>query len=345
MKHSLFLLIASALTAIGALAQQSDPAVVALTFQARGDYQRNYVDGKAVKDDCGFKGQYLNMIVQGAVGKQFEYYLRQRLNKSSFDSNFFDATDMLYLTYSPTEHISVSGGKQTVAIGGYEYDRAPIDLYYCSEFWNQVPCYEWGASATYRFSRRDALMFQFCQSPFRSFYKGTDMYAYNLQWNGTHGLWSTIWSANMMEWRQGRFINYIALGNLFRLGSRFSLELDFMNRASSHQTFLFKDCSVIGELAYRPCATLQLSAKCAYDVNRSGSPADLLVVDGTELTRVGAAVEFMPRIRHLDIRLHAAYCYSWGTNSNPSGTTADRQSFMTVGATWKFNAFKWNTKD
>lgn len=319
-------------------------ALIDLTLQARGDYQRVYDDGEAVKDDCGFKGQYLNLIIKGEINEKFSYSYRQRLNKIS-KTSFFEATDWLHLDYKPIEDVVLSGGKQVVAIGGYEYDRAPIDLYYCSEFWNNVPCYEWGASASYSFNKgRDNLMFQFCESPFRSFYSNADMYAYNLQWTGNHGLWSTLWSVNLMEWRQGRFINYIALGNEFNFTPRLRLQLDVMNRASSHQTFLFKDCSVMAELAYRPVPKLNLFGKFTYDVNRSGTAADMLVHDGTELKSVGAGLEFFPIRGKMDVRLHANYSYAWGTNTNLYGVMQDRQSYVSVGATWSMNLLNWRKK-
>ena len=335
MKRVLQLLSVAAFAALGAMAQ--DEPVVRVDLEARGDYQRDYVDGEAIRDDSGFKGQYLNLRVRGEIVGHWAYDFRHRLNKTNFDSNFFDATDWLYVNYSPNEHWTLSGGKQVVGIGGWEYDRAPIDLYFCSEFWNQVPCYQWGASVTHNFGS-DALMFQFCQSPFDSYYTNSDMYAYNLVWSGKHGVWRPLWSANMMEWSQGRFINYLALGNAFDLG-KWTIELDLMNRASNHQKFLLRDWSVMGEIAYRPCRAIKLYSHASYDQNNSGNNADLLVHDGTEITRVGAGVEYYP-VKKFDIRLHAFYCYSWGTNTNPTGITQDRQSLFSVGATWKIKVFE-----
>lgn len=57
--------------------------------------------------------------------------MRHRLNKKNNDASFFDATDWLYLAYRK-DNWELSAGKQVVAIGGYEYDAAPIDLYFCS---------------------------------------------------------------------------------------------------------------------------------------------------------------------------------------------------------------------
>jgi len=319
-----------------------DDLPVNLSIEARGDYQRQYIDGITDKDACGFKGQFLNLKVSGSINEHFSYSFRHRLNKTNFNSNFFDATDWLYLNYSPTKNVTFSGGKQVVAIGGYEYDRAPIDLYFCSEFWNFIPCYEWGVSAGYNFNNgKDNLMFQFCQSPFRSYYTHVDMYAYNLMWIGKHGIWSTLWSANMMEWAQGKFINYIALGNRFDLGSKFAVELDFMNRASSHQKFLFKNCSLMGEVQFMPSKKVKVFAKATYDINRSGNNSDLLVCDGSELTRVGAGVEYYP-LSNYDIRLHAFGSYCWGTNSNPEGWNVDKLTYVGVGITWKMQILPWN---
>ena len=70
-----------AVTVMGMHAQ--DNALIDLTVQARGDYQRVYEDGEAIKDDCGFKGQYLNLIIQGEINEHFSYSYRQRLNKIS----------------------------------------------------------------------------------------------------------------------------------------------------------------------------------------------------------------------------------------------------------------------
>ena len=312
-----------------------------LLLEARGDYQRVYEDKEAIKDDCGFKGKYLNVILTGDITPQVSYAYRQRLNKIHKNSSFFDATDWLYLNYQATKHLTLSGGKQVVGIGGYEYDRAPINLYFCSEFWNNIPCYQWGASASYAISQNDKLTFQFCESPFRSFYEHADMYAYNLMWNGKHGIWNTIWSINMLEWQGGKFINYISLGNEIRLARNATIQIDYLNRATSHQTFLCKDCSIVGEIAYQPTKTMNVYVKASYDVNKSDNDADLMVHRGTELTRIGAGIEYYP-LDNKNLRIHANYSYAWGTNSNASGTMQDKQSLIDLGLTWRMNIINKN---
>lgn len=64
-----------------------------LRLEARGDYQRFYVDATSVKENTGFKGKFLNVRLDGQIGENLTYSYRQRLNKPHKDASFFDATD------------------------------------------------------------------------------------------------------------------------------------------------------------------------------------------------------------------------------------------------------------
>ncbi len=329
----LFLIITAGLQPVKAQTAKSIlQEINTLRLEARGDWQHD----SQVKDERGFKGRYLNFVLAGNIGEKFSYAYRQRLNKFNKSSSFFDATDWLYINYSPVKRLTLSAGKQVAAIGGYEYDAPPIDLYFTSEFWYNIPCYQWGVSAEYALpSGKDALKLQVGQSPFSSFCEHENMYGFHLMWNGKHGIWSTIWSANFMEYAPKKYMSYISLGNQLQLG-RVKLCLDFLNRAANHQTYFFKDCSLVGEVSYKPKDCLNLYAKATYDVNKTHTDADLVIHKGTELTRVGGGVEFYP-IKNHDVRLHADYSYAWGKNTNPDGTMQDDQSLVQVGVTWKMN--------
>ena len=312
-----------------------------LRLEARGDWQHDSEN----KDERGFKGKYFMFRLAGTIGDKFAYAYRQRLNKFSKSSSFFDATDWLYIDYKPIKPLTLSAGKQVVGIGGYEYDKSPIDVYFSSEFWYNISPYQWGASAEYAFSGgKDAIKAQVTQSPFDSFYDHENLYGFHLMWTGKHGFWSTLWSANLMEYAPKKYISYISLGNNLQLG-KLTLNIDFLNRAANHQAYLFKDCTVVGEAIYSATDQLNLYAKASYDVNKTHSDADLLVHKGTELTCLGGGVEFYP-IKNHDVRLHADYSYSWGKNSNPEGTMRPDQSLVHVGVTWKvdFLSVKWKKK-
>lgn len=312
-----------------------------LKVEARLDYQRDYLDGDKIGDNTGFKGKYVNIQIGGNISENFSYSYRQRMIKANNDQSLWDATDWMWLKYKINDRWDISAGKEVVMIGGYEYDRAPIDLYQCSEFWNNVPCYQMGFHLGYTFNQgKDQINAQFCQSPFR--FVANDLYAYNLIWYGSHDWWNTIWSVNMSEYDEGRYISYIALGNQFQFGN-IRIQLDLMNRAADHQTFLAKDCSVMCDVAYKPCEKLNIYAKGSYDVNKTNTAADLLVMSGTEITRLGCGFEIFP-LGTDEVRLHGCYSYSFGKNSNPSAVLNDKQSYFDLGVTWRIRPLKYFKK-
>ena len=79
------------------MAQESK--TVNLQLETRMDYQREYLDGDAILPNSGFKGKYLNVILNGTINEHWSYSYRQRLNKAHADATFFDATDWVHLTY------------------------------------------------------------------------------------------------------------------------------------------------------------------------------------------------------------------------------------------------------
>lgn len=306
--------------------------IARLDFEARIDFDGVNRDGHTDDANTGFKGKYLMFRLDGMIVPGLTYSWRQRFNKNMAD---FNATDWVYLNYA-VDRWNFQVGKEIVAIGGYEYDKAPIDLYGCSVFWNNIPCYAFGVSAGYGITKKDRLTFQVSESPF-AHAGNRNMYGYNLMWTGTHGFFQSIYSANLMEYAKGRYISYLALGNKFTAGKT-TLELDLMNRAASHQTFFFKDCSLMAELSYNPNARWRIFGKYTYDVNHSGTNADLVVSEGTELNMAGAGLEYFPLMkkRHR-LRIHAACYYSWGKNGNPDNLLQDKTTYFTAGLTWDMN--------
>lgn len=320
--------------------------VVRLRVEGRGDYDTEFIGSDKVKEGSGFRGKFLNLVLTGEFAGKFAYGYRQRLNRFSRDMHFFDATDWLYLSYRPVEPLTLSAGKQMVAVGGYEYDSAPIDQYFYSEFCSNVSCYAWGVTVAYDFRRdkdspdHDRLLAQVCQSPLDA--HTNDLYAYNLMWYGRHAWWSTMWSINAVETSPGRYISYVALGNEFRMGPKWYLRLDLMNRASRHQQWLFADFSVMGELNYRPNQHFRLYGKATYDRNKTHTDRDAYVQAGTELTRLSCGLEYLPlKGRWHDwVRLHAGYSYAWGDNTNPNGALHNRQHVVSAGVTCRVDVFR-----
>lgn len=328
------------------IATAQENSHINLRMEARGDAQYESIEGQTMDGSTGFRGKQLNLRLDGNINESWSYSYRQRMGKPNDDVSYFNAVDWINLTYS-TNSWAFSGGKQVVAVGGYEYDRAPLDFYFGSEFWFNMPCYQWGVSATYKLGTEgnDALKLQVTQSSFRdvdfdpnpnpdAVLKYPNMYSYNLMWTGSYGWLDIMHSVNMLEYNPGKFINFIALGHQFNMGD-FMLQLDWMNRADVEH-FNFKDFSVMADLAWSASKKFNVFAKATYDVNKDNF-ADLCVLPGTELTRVGAGVEYFPIEGSRDVRLHGAYSYAWGKNGNPEGSVRNNHSFVSVGLTWKMS--------
>lgn len=336
------LLAGAAISALPLFASESkhpdevNDELLRFNTEARIDFQWDDIDGHTDNSQTGFKARYLVFQADGRIVPGLTYSWRQRLNRAHKDEGFFDATDWIYLNYD-LKKWHFQAGKEVVAIGGWEYDRAPINLFGCSLFWNNIPCYELGVSAGYDITANDRLTAQITQSPFFT-PDNRNMYAYNIMWNGSHGIFEAIYSANVIEYAKGHYINYIAFGNKFKFTPQWTLEVDVMNRAAAHQSVLFKDCSVMAEASYMPNDKWRIHLKGTYDVNKSGTDADATVLDGTDLGMIGGGAEFWPlrKGRH-ELRLHANAYYSFGKNTNPNDLMQKNTFFMSVGLTWNMN--------
>lgn len=340
MKKYLSVVAGLILTVPTIAAENSD--IVNIGVDARVDFQHESTDGHTVNSNSGFEGKYIMLRVDGEIIPGLTYSWRQRFNKSTFDSSFFDSTDWIYLDYA-LRGWHFQAGKEVVMIGGWEYDRNPLDLYSCSVFWNNIPCYDLGVSVGYDVAKNDRLSLQATQSPFFTS-TNRNLYAYNLMWSGRHGLYESLWSANMIEYEKGRYINYLALGNKFNF-NKFCVELDFMNRAASGQAFFFKDCSVMGEVSYAPTERWKVHAKMTFDRNATTTDKDYTVASGTNLKMVGAGVEFFPLLhRKHTLRLHANLYYSWGKNANAADVMQNKSLMVSAGLTWHMNLFNLKHK-
>lgn len=327
-------LLIAALPAV-AQTQVDTPEVFRLDVAARVDWQLAHPDGHTDNSNTGFKGKYIAIRLDGQITDGLTYSWRQRLNKKHNDNSFFDATDWVYLNYA-IDGWNFQAGKEVVAIGGVEYNIAPIDLFGISVFTANIPCYDLGVSVGYDLTKKDVLTFQAVQSPFFT-PENRNMYGYNLMWQGSHGFFDAIYSANLLEYAKGKYISYIALGNKFKM-DRFTLDIDYYNRAASHQAFLFKDCTVAAELSYEPGERWRISGKYTYDVNHTGTDADMVVFDGTELSMAGGCVEFYPLKKdRTSLRLHADCYYSWGKNGNAADVMQKNTLFLSAGVTWDMN--------
>lgn len=303
-----------------------------LKFNTRADFDYEYFDNNNINDRVGFAGKFLNIMLDGKINDKFEYHWRQRLNRTNFTSNFFEATDWAYLSYHINDNLTLSAGKQVVAIGGFEYDYAPIDVYFYSDFCNIMPsCYEFGTSLTWNNdAKNQALTFQISNSIFKQ-QPFDGLLAYNFLWNGNiTDFWKTLYSVNLIEYNRGNYVNYIALGNQFYFGD-FVIDLDYTNKYIDGQENFFSDFTLATQVKYQ-LPQLNIFAKLSYDRNkseysRSVSPDYLrmTVAPGTDYMLYGAGVEYFPIKDSKDVRLHAIIS---SNNRGPANL------FLNAGITW-----------
>jgi len=341
MKKKLYLTAFAVLLCSIAGAQEITTAMVEL----RGDAVYNGIGGTTVNDNTGFKGSFFNVLLKGTITDKLSFDIRQRVNRSNPDGTFFNATDKALLHFDPNEKWRLSFGKRAFAVGGFDFDTLPINLFYTSQYCIDLACFQWGISAAYFFNdRNDQIEFEMVQSPFRTLATSTNIYSYSTRWIGTHGPFDFIHSINLIETNPGKFINWIILGHRFNL-DKWVIEADVINRSSlageNSSEWFFKNMSLIGKIKYRPVENLVLSIKGSYDFNKCTPEYDYdyLVCPGTSCGRLGFIGEYFP-LKDDRLRLHFVLYRDWGTNTCTLGGVTDKMIYVAAGATWRINFLK-----
>lgn len=315
---------------------------ISLRFDTRFDgeyttFGKDNFTGERPDNKGGFVGRYLKLLIDGKISDKFSYSFRHRLYVDPANpKEFFSATDWANITYHPNSKFSVTAGKQMICIGTFEYDYAPIDVFYASDFWNHVSPFQIGVNLGFMPSPRHKLYAQVTNSPFST--KGFEnIYAYNVIWYGNLARWfNTIYSANMIEYEKGHFINYIALGNRFTWG-RADIDVDYMNRYAGKKTAFFADFTLMGKISFRISDYFKVFTKGGYDQNtaqdeKAGFIYDRYVLPGVKRGFYGAGVEYFPlTTARSNIRLHAFW---YSTNENPVPQT------FNIGIKWQIKALE-----
>lgn len=331
MKISFTLLscLAGLLLGIGASAQ---PQISQLYFDTRASFHQEWNQGQYFSQ---FHGDHFNLNVRGKLTDKLDFRIRQRLNKKVFDErNMFNATDFLYLRWQATPRWAFTVGKNAVLIGGYEFDAVPIDVYYYSNFCNNLyQGFSFGVNIEYAVAPGQNLVFQACNSPLSQGFQ--NLYAYSCAWMGhVTPWWETIWSVNFVQDEFQRFINYIALGNHMVFGN-LAVDFDLMNRAGAGQKRFFSDFTLISKIIWS-VGKWNLCTKFGYEYNADenvddlGRALDLAVAPGTRNIYAGCGVEFFPLPNRDRLRLHAVYFKS-------SSIGVDN---FDIGITWRLDIIK-----
>ena len=339
MKTKTLLLTATLIAALSAQSMQgqTDWGSVFEKFkiEARADGEYTTTD---TTPNLGFHGKYFNLKLGGNLGGGFSYYVMQRIVAEPGTVTFFDNTDFLYLDYKPTPNWRLRFGKDAMALGGFEYDAAPIDVYFPTNLWRNIYCFQLAASGAFISNDGNhTLMAQVSNSPYVNYNNlnyDAGLVAYNLYWSGNMGHWHTLWSTSMIEYKWNHFLNMVMIGNKL-IYDKWDLYIDFIHHALAiddwGKNFGFVSCA---NWYFTP--QFNIFVKGMYEQNKSdvnlGSSVSMghQLAAGHTTARYGLGFEWFPTPQK-NVRLHIYGCRM--TDSFTEKTTGK----YTTNSSWNFN--------
>lgn len=327
-----------------------------LAFEVRADFDFEHqypMPDTLNANDYGFNGKYFNIAVGGEFGKHFSYFFRQRIIANKGSSSLFDNTDFLYLQYNINPQWGFRAGKEALAIGGFEYDAPPIDVFYYTKLWGSIYCFQLAASAIYTDKAgRNKLILQIGNSPYvystednihKDWKKG--LLAYSFMWSGNFPHFKALYSINLFERERGRFVNYISLGNKI-IFNNFSWYIDYMNRAVVYDKF-FSDFSVVSRMDIN-IRDINLFIKGGYDQNKAEEfgveePKEIMVEPGMQYYFYGLGLEYRPA-KYKNVRLHAYVANAQTISGHEDNKKTSNCLNANIGLTWDIDFLKYLRK-
>jgi len=310
-----------------------------IKFEVRADGELTTTDSTP---NLGLHGKYFNFMLGGDLGGGFSYYFKQRIVAEPGSVAFFDNTDFIYLDYKPTKNWRFRFGKEAMALGGFEYDASPIDVYFPTNLWRNIYCFQMAAHAAYISNDGNhTLVAQVSNSPYVN-YEGLNydagLVSYNLYWAGQIGHWHTRWSTSMMEYRWGHFLNMTMIGNEL-VYDKWDLYIDVMHHALDWddwgKNFGFVSCA-----NYYFTPRFNIFIKGMYEQNKSAERIGSAVSPGHQLeaghtsARYGLGLEYFPN-EQKNVRLHAYACRMTDQYTDIAGEShLDASWNFNIGATW-----------
>lgn len=339
------------------------PVFSQIRLEARADFDYDHIETWSALTDpsttnanpYGFHGKYFNFIVGGDLNDKFSYFFRQRIIAQPGHVSLFDNTDFLYLTYHPNKNWMFRLGKDALAVGGFEYDAAPIDVLFSTNYWDNFYCFQLGGAAAYKSSNGNhTLLAQVANSPY--IYYGaalgtargqewrTGLLAYSLFWSGKFGHFNTLYSVNMFERPDHGYMNYIALGNKL-IYKRWDLYVDLIHHALAADDW-GKNFAAVVCFNFHLTDDFNIYGKGSYEQNLSEvdflNPntlgLDCLIPAGNRFTKYGFGFEYNPSFCK-DVRLHGVLSYCHNSVENMAGNVNNYSNTITanIGITWHMN--------
>ncbi|MGI6047385.1 MAG: porin [Petrimonas sp.] len=318
------------LSGLSLFAQSTDedkPKSVNVFLHLRPAYHAHFGGEPMKLEDNGFKFDHVVIEVGGQITPKLSYRYLQRLNKVTpvfTKENMPSTIDYAYLKYAFNDQFSMTAGKQALSIGGFEYNKYPVDVYDYSGLTNFVTCYLTGLQVAIAPSQSQEFTFQILNNRMGTWeeavgnlQQGVNLEAptvplyYSLGWNSNYfdnalqlryGLNVTspakdkklIMMSGGQKWESGPFSIYI---DAFYQRS----EVDFLGGIRSITTnpknvVEYVDYfSLLGELNYRFQPKWNIFLKCFYN-NYSTYQSTSYLDEGNCLTswNYQAGIEYYP---------------------------------------------------
>lgn len=331
------------------------PVFTQIRLEARADFDYYHITDQngANSNPFGFHGKYFNFIVGGDLNDKFSYFFRQRVIAQDGSVSFFDNTDFLYLTYHPNKNWMFRLGKDALAVGGFEYDAAPIDVLFSTNYWDNFYCFQLGGAVAVKSDDGNQMVLaQVATSPYVHYgallgYPAgqewrSGLLSYNLYWSGKFGHFNTLYSINMFERSDNGMMNYIALGNKL-IYDRWDLYVDLIHHALSRNDF-GKNYAAIACFNFHLTNDFNIYGKASYEQNKSEvdlqtiNNLDCLIPAGSTITKYGIGFEYNPSFCK-DVRLHGVLSYCENHIENPNFNISSHNDTFTInlGITWHMN--------
>lgn len=340
---------------------EKKPFLSTLRLEARADFKYNdnhttltnptTGDIKGKETLYGFTGRYFNLHMGGNLTDKFSYYFRQRINANPGNIKFFDHTDFLYLNYQADKHWSLRFGKDALAVGGFEYDAAPIDILFNGYYWDVFYCFQLAVSGAYTSNDGNhTVRLQLGNSPY--IHTGADyesnLFSYNLLWSGNMNHWKTLYSLSAFERSEGSYMGYFAMGNKLDY-NKWSVYLDLIARADTWND-MGQNYAAIARFDYKINPSWTLFCKGAYTRNgaddeldyfhNTGNCWDCLSLPDQKETYAGVGFTFRPA-SYQDIRFHGFVEYYTDNYEKMVNTVAmpysEKSLRFNAGITWNIN--------
>ena len=320
-------------------ASAAEPAAAPAFKPTFESYFEMRADAKFPKQEHLVNANMANLYVNAQLSPALSFHWRVRFSKWYGGQSVINSSDFLYLKWQPFEHLRFKAGRDCLYIGGYEYEQGPIDIFYTSEFCNNVAPYKFTATVDY-VGENDTFGLQVGETPFGK--KGVLLSA---MWTGHHGFFDSIWSLNAGENLDGGWSALIGLGNKFSITENLTFFLDCTDRLHSG---LLKDFTIVPKLTYRPFSWLRTRLEGSIDYNDSGisnfrtTPSDICqyfcsIPDGYRCINGGIQLEFFPfQSFGDDLRLHLAY--NLRSVHNFGSDVFVNSSCLNIGATYKLRS-------